>query len=120
MTRLWITAGAFFGLTGVAMAALLAHAFPNLDAGARQLVHTALEIQVWHALVLLFTGLWASRGGLAVDLAGTAFTVGVVLFCGAVDALALFGIHLPMLAPIGGSLLMLGWLLLGISALTHR
>jgi uncharacterized membrane protein YgdD (TMEM256/DUF423 family) len=118
MTRLWIVLGAITGLTAVAMAAAVAH--ERLDADAIQWVRDALQMQGWHALALLFTGLWAARGGLAADLAGAAFALGVLLFCGAVYALALFGLHLPMLAPIGGSLLMLGWLLLGISALTRR
>ena len=52
--------------------------------------------------------------------AGAAFVVGLVLFCGAVYALALGGLRLPMLAPVGGSLLMLGWLLLAASALWGR
>ncbi|MBV8401068.1 MAG: DUF423 domain-containing protein, partial [Acetobacteraceae bacterium] len=42
---------------------------------------------------------------------------GLVLFCGAVYALALGGLRLPAVAPAGGVLLMLGWLLLGIAAL---
>jgi uncharacterized membrane protein YgdD (TMEM256/DUF423 family) len=43
-----------------------------------------------------------------------------MLFCGAVYTLALAGLRLPMLAPIGGSLLMLGWALLAASALPAR
>jgi uncharacterized membrane protein YgdD (TMEM256/DUF423 family) len=54
------------------------------------------------------------------NCAGAAFAVGLVLFCGAVYALALGGMRLPLLAPIGGSLLMLGWALLAASALRAR
>ena len=41
----------------------------------------------------------------------------ILLFCGAVYALTIVGLHLPILAPLGGTLLMLGWALLGVSAL---
>lgn len=116
MTRLWIVLGSLYGLTAVAMAALSAHVLP---AAGQPMVRDALQMQGWHALALLFTGLWAARGGLAANLAGAAFALGTPLFCGAVYALAVFGLHLPMLAPVGGSLLMLGWVMLGISAIAR-
>lgn len=49
--------------------------------------------------------------------AGGAFALGVLLFCGAVYAVAIGGLRLPSVAPAGGMLMMLGWLLLGLSAL---
>ncbi len=115
MQRLWIALGALCGLLGVAMAAAVAHVVP--DPAAAAMAGRALQMQGWHALALLATGLWAPRGGRLADLAGAAFTLGLLGFCGAVDALALGGIHLGPLAPAGGVLLMLGWLLLGLSAL---
>ena len=115
--RLWVGLGSFIGLGAVAMAAAAAHGLSTrLDAAALEMTRSALQIQGWHALALLFTGLWTTRGGLLAQLAGVAFAGGTLLFCGAVYALALFGLHLPLVAPTGGTLLMLGWLLLGISA----
>lgn len=117
LQRLWIGLGALHGLIAVAMAAAAAHGLPErLDAQSMQFVRNALQMQGWHALALLFTGLWAARGRVTAHLAGAAFALGAVLFCGAVYALALFGLRLPMVAPVGGTLLMLGWLLLAISA----
>jgi len=116
-TRVWVGVGSFIGLGAVAMAAAVAHGLSaRLDAAALAMTRSALQIQGWHALVLLFVGLWAARGGALVRLAGAAFVGGTLLFCGAVYSLALFGLHLPLVAPTGGVLLMLGWLLLGISA----
>lgn len=117
MQRVWIGCGALAGLTAVAMAALTAHGLEWLDPAALQMVRNAVQMQGWHALVLLACGLWAPRGGPLVDWAGTAFVVGLLLFCGAVYALALFGVRLAAVAPIGGTLLMAGWLLLGVSAM---
>jgi uncharacterized membrane protein YgdD (TMEM256/DUF423 family) len=116
--RLWIGLGALAGLGAVAMAAVAAHVVPeSADAHAGAMLRSAIQMQGWHALALVACGLWAPRGGRLVDWAAAAFAVGLVLFCGAVDALALGGPRLPVLAPIGGSLLMLGWALLGVSAL---
>ena len=69
---------------------------------------------------LIAVGLWAPRGGRLADAAGMAFTLGIALFCGAVYAIGLFGAHLGIMAPVGGTLLMVGWLLLGISAMAAR
>jgi uncharacterized membrane protein YgdD (TMEM256/DUF423 family) len=99
------------------MAALAAHGLAWLEPAALQSVRNAVEMQGWHALALLACGLWAPRGGPLANWAGAAFAVGLVLFCGAVYALELAGIRLGVVAPAGGMLLMLGWLLLGLSAL---
>ncbi len=82
-----------------------------------KIVRSGVQMQGWHALALVGTGLWAPRGGRLADLAGAAFVLGILAFCGAVYALAFAGIHAGPLAPLGGTLLMLGWALLGLSAL---
>ena len=117
MERLWVGFGAIFGLTMVAMAAYAAH----VPQAATPAIGSAIQIQGFHALALVFTGLWARRGGVLAQLAGVAFVVGIVLFCGSIyqpigPAWAR-SVHIPNAAPIGGSLLMAGWLLLGLSAL---
>lgn len=114
MERVWIGLGAVFGLLAVAMAAVTAHLLAD---PAAAVAGRAVEMQGWHALALLATGLWVRRGGMAAQLAGAAFALGTIAFCGAVYALALGGLHLGLLAPVGGTLLMLGWALLGVSAL---
>ena len=118
MQRLWIGLGALAGLLAVAMAAAVAHVVP--DPAAQAMAGRAVQMQGWHALALLATGLWAPRGGLPAHLAGAAFVLGMVAFCGAVYALALGGPHFGPLAPAGGTLLMLGWALLGVSAIRAR
>ena len=117
MQRSWIALGSLAGLLAVAMAAVAAHALAGLDPARVRMVESAIQMQGWHALALVGCGLWAPRGGRLADLAGAAFVAGIVLFCGAVYALGLANVSLGILAPTGGILLMLGWLLLGISAL---
>lgn len=117
MQRLWIGLGALAGLLAVAMAALAAHGLAVIGPGRLEMARNALQMQGWHALALLACGLWAPRGGRFVHWAGVAFAAGMVLFCGAVYGLALGGWPVGRLAPVGGTLLMVGWVLLGVSAL---
>lgn len=119
--RIWITLGGIAGLGAVGMAALAAHALPQrLDAARMGMVESGIRMQGWHALALLFVGLWSVRGGVWTQAAGAAFALGMLLFCGAVYALALGGVRSGPVAPFGGTLLMLGWALLAVSAWTAR
>jgi uncharacterized membrane protein YgdD (TMEM256/DUF423 family) len=116
MDRLWLGLAGLLGLVGVVMAALAAHALPGrVTPAALGLVHTAIEMQMWHALALLGCGILARSGAgpRRVTLAGAAFALGTVFFCGAVYSLALTGLELPAVAPTGGFLVMLGWISLG-------
>jgi len=116
MQRTWIALGSLAGLTAVAMAAVAVHGLGGLDPAALAMVRSGIEMQGWHALALLACGLWAPRGGRLADWAGTAFAAGILLFCGALYALALGEVRLGIMAPVGGTLLMAGWALLGLSA----
>ena len=118
MQRIWIALGSLAGFGAVAMAAFAAHGIA--DATSLRIVNSGVQMQGWHALALLGTGLWAPRGGRLAHAAGLAFAIGLVLFCGAVYSLGLAGLSWGILAPTGGILLMLGWLLLGASALRAR
>lgn len=120
LDRGWIVLGSLAGLTGVAMAALAAHGLSNLSPAALHMVNSGVQMQAWHAPALVLAGIWAPRGGVLAHLAGAAFALGLLCFCGAVYALALGGVSLGLVAPAGGSLLMLGWALLGLSALRAR
>ena len=92
----------------------------RLDPAALRMVSSAVQMQGWHAPALVLAGIWAPRGGLFAHLAGAAFALGLLLFCGAVYSLALRGVSWGLVAPTGGMLLMLGWALLGLSALRAR
>jgi uncharacterized membrane protein YgdD (TMEM256/DUF423 family) len=117
MERLWVGIGALAGLSAVAMAAMTAHGLDAIGPARLQMARNAVQMQGWHALALVACGLWVGRGGTLVDAAGAAFTLGLLLFCGSVYALALGQVRIGGAAPAGGTLLMLGWLLLAVSAL---
>lgn len=120
---MWIVLGGLAGLTAVAMEAAAAHALaPRIGVSSLGLVRGANQMLGWHALALVLSGIWAERvggqgAGRLAHVAGAAFTVGVLGFCGSLYLIALAGLQLPGAAPTGGVFLMLGWLLLGLSAL---
>ena len=104
----------------MAMSAFAAHGLSWLQPKPLHMVESAVQMQGWHALALFGTGIWAPRGGHWADAAGFAFTAGIVLFCGSVYALALTDLSFGVVAPAGGTLLMIGWLLLGVSAVRAK
>ena len=102
-----------FGATGVGLAAYAAHA-GALDARHAAILQRGIEMQMWHALALL----GASRvAGRAATLAVWGFLAGTMLFCGAVDSYAFGAGAIVRVAPFGGSLLILSWILLAAGAL---
>lgn len=102
-----------FGLAGVALSALAAHA-----PGAANLA-TAAQFLLMHAPVLI--GIAALRhqalaSSRLLASAGMLLIAGVALFSGDLIARHLIGHGLfPMAAPTGGSLTMLGWLVLALA-----
>ena len=120
LDRVWLCLGALAGLTAVGMAALAAHALAGLEPAAARMVESGIRMQGWHALALVACAIWARRDGTLAHLAGAAFALGIVLFCGAVYALGIFGRSWGLLAPAGGILLMAGWALLALSAFAAR
>ena len=122
MHRIWLGAGALAGATAVALSAWLAHGAPaRLDAARLGMAQNAATMLGWHALALLATGLWAERRpeGRLPHLAGGAFALGLLLFCGGVLG-AVAGARLGPVAPAGGMLLIGGWLLLLAAAVLRR
>ena len=116
MHRFWLIIGALAGLIAVGLSAWAAHGLPaRLEPARMAAVQNALTMQGWHALALLIAGLMAERGRRLAHFAA-AFLAGMILFCGAVWAGALFGQSLGPIAPSGGMLLMLGWALLALAA----
>ncbi|WP_149539152.1 DUF423 domain-containing protein [Siccirubricoccus phaeus] len=122
MYRFWILLAALLGLTAVGLAAWAAHGAQSaLDEVHLAMLGRGLQMQGWHALALFGAALWAERrGGVLPHLAAAGFGLGAVLFCGAVYSHAVFDVSLGRVAPIGGTTLMLGWALLGVSALVRR
>lgn len=121
--RLWLVLGALYGFLAVVMGALGAHALQgSLPAQLMEFWHTAVRFQFYHALALLVLGILATtRPTIGQTLSGIAFALGILLFSGSLYALCLGGTSaIAMITPIGGTLLLLGWLALVWSALRDQ
>ena len=121
--RICLTAGAVFGLLGVAGGAMGAHWLRNiLDPGGMNTFEIGIRYQMYHALALLATGFLAGQRRSAwFTRACWLFTAGVVLFSGSLYSLAFTGIGLfGAVAPLGGVCLIAGWAALVVGALGHR
>ena len=117
LDRLILALAGLFGAGGVITAALAAH-------GGSPLQETAALFLMLHAAAL--AGLTAiahqfGRAGGPARLAALLLAVGVGLFAGDLLARHATGDRLlPLMAPVGGSLTVAGWLALALAALRIR
>lgn len=113
--NIWSIIGAFFGAAGVGAGAMASHAVA--DPHASDMVTLAAIYALIHAVVLLC---WTGHGKVALA-ARVALAGGITLFCGTIALKYLVPVAMPaFFAPVGGTLLMLGWLLIAISAITRK
>ncbi len=120
--RTFITAGAIFGLLGVAGGAMGAHWLKNiLDAGDMNTFEIGIRYQMYHALALLAVGVLAGNWDSAwVTRSAWLFAAGVVLFSGSLYILAFTGIGVfGAVAPLGGVCLIAGWASLVMGGLSY-
>ena len=112
----WLACGAaVFGLSAVVLAALGAHAIPLDSPNAERLWNVALQIHMFHAAAML------AIAALAAALPARGFapgwmlmSLGTLVFSGSLYLRAAGVLLLPEgLPPIGGLLLMGGWLWVG-------
>jgi uncharacterized membrane protein YgdD (TMEM256/DUF423 family) len=111
-----IRVAATLGFLGVALGAFGAHGLKaRLSPAMLEVYRTGVLYHLLHAVALLAVALGAER--LARPRAvGTLFTAGVIVFSGSLYALALTGVGtLGAVAPLGGLLLMAGWVTLAIN-----
>ena len=123
--RLAILAAAALGAAGVGLGAYQAHGLEQQlvawelpkDQVERRLhnADVAVRFQILHALALVGVGVLAQgRASSYLVIAAMLFTSGVVLFSGGLYTIVLYGPLLPAaIVPVGGLMLILGWLFLG-------
>jgi uncharacterized membrane protein YgdD (TMEM256/DUF423 family) len=113
--RFLVLAGALAGFLGVALSAVARH-----RPGA-MVLETAAHFLLFHGPALLGTAALVAAKVVHPRLATTATTVlvlGLVLFCGDLASRDFRGTPLfSMAAPTGGTLLMAGWILIGVAGL---
>ncbi|OHV87945.1 DUF423 domain-containing protein [Mesorhizobium sp. ORS 3428] len=108
-SRIFVLAGGLVGAAGVALSAAAAHRGGAFTA-------TAASFLLTHAPVFLAIGL--AGGNRCLRIASLVLLLGLLLFAGDLLARDFLGSRLfPMSAPIGGTLLIAGWLAIAVSAL---
>ncbi|MFP6770276.1 MAG: DUF423 domain-containing protein [Planctomycetaceae bacterium] len=138
--RCWITTGAVLLGLGIIAGAYGAHGLDeqlmevhgnkppverlgsSITAASKALddFRTGVRYHVWHALGLIAVGLVGSLPGTRrwpLHLAGFAFGLGIVGFSGVLYVLTVTGNSaVAPLAPVGGTLIIVGWFLLAAGA----
>lgn len=109
---MWIRVAALLGTLGVVLGAFGAHALrERLEPAQLASWHTAVHYQLFHAVSLLALAFYGSATGRALGATPWLFALGVLLFSGSIYALVLGGPRwLGPVTPIGGTLLIAGWL----------
>lgn len=138
--RLWVVTGAIVAGLAVVLGAFGAHgaeavllevhqsAEPKTIAGMDvpasykylQDYRTAAAYQMTHAVAIILVGLLGRRGKARIfgHAAAGCFLAGILLFCGSLYVIALTGLTwFGRVAPIGGLLFIVGWLLFATAAL---
>ncbi len=116
-----IATGALFGMLSVIFGAFGAHALKKiLSAEQLHSFEVGVKYQMYHAIVLLTIGLNSSN---ITSVTYWCFTLGVILFSFSIYGLVLSDAKgkkfrfLGPITPIGGLLLVIGWLFLLINVL---
>ncbi len=118
MTRILVIFAGLMGAAGVMLAAASAHLAHE---GGLQ---TASSMLLFHAPAVLAAALLIERGIIhdrLGSLAAFGFVIAATLFAGDLSMRQFAGHRLfPLAAPIGGTLLMISWLALALSAAWRR
>lgn len=112
-----LLAGSLLGGLGVAAGAFGAHGLKSrVSTELLAVFETGVRYQLVHALALLAVGLVVRSGLTTAGRATPWFVFGTLLFSGSLYALALGApTKLGMITPIGGTALIVGWVLLALA-----
>lgn len=118
-----LATGAFYGLLSVVLGAFGAHALKKiLSTDQQKSFETGVKYQMYHAIVLLIIGFNLKPISSSIYWS---FTIGIALFSFSIYLLVITQSKgkkirfLGPITPIGGLLLLTGWLLLLIEFLNH-
>lgn len=118
MSGRWLAIGAVLAAVGVAMGAFGAHALKtHLTADRLEVWKTATHYHLIHAVAVALLGASVAATVPGVDTSLKLLTAGLVVFSGTLYLLCLTGLGwLGAITPIGGLLMIAGWLTLARAA----
>lgn len=113
--RAWLVAGAGSGALAVALGAFGAHGLKETLGNDLPTWQTAAQYHLVHTVMLLLTAHSGYRKSMKL------FALGMVIFCGSLYLLAALKLRwMGAIAPIGGSCLILGWIVLAFEFLKQH
>jgi uncharacterized membrane protein YgdD (TMEM256/DUF423 family) len=117
--RKFLVLGSFFGLTAVVLGAFGAHALKEmLNDEAIASFETGVKYQMYHALLLLFLGVETKINLKTKKLLLYFIGMGIVLFSFSIYLLATNAFtafnfkQIALITPVGGTLLIIAWILM--------
>lgn len=120
----WLAVSGVFGFVGVAAGAFGAHGLSGtLSERLLEVYQTAAHYHLVHSLVLGLAAvlLLTGKGGAWPARAGACLAAGIIVFSGSLYLLSLTGVGwLGAITPLGGVLLLCGWLCLFMAGLQAR
>ncbi len=114
-----LTITSVLGILTIVLGAFGAHALSEiLTADGMSSFETAVRYQMYHIIVLLFVNTYQGFTAKQKNRISWLFFIGILFFSGSIYAIQLLDVSAKsiwFITPLGGFLLMLGWLLMAIS-----
>jgi len=127
MNRTIVLSGVVLGLLAIVLGAFGAHGLEKLvSADAVDSFETGVRYQMYHALLLLLLGTWNGMEPKPLKTVFRLVLIGVILFSGSIYLLSINSLVafdfkvIALLTPLGGTILILAWGLLGYCVLTKK
>lgn len=127
MNKTILMTATLFGMVAIILGAFGAHGLEKIvDETSLESFETGVRYQMYHALFLLFLGIWDGLGAKPRKLIFRFIWIGTVLFSFSIYLLALNDLTsfdfkiIGFVTPIGGSILIVGWALLAFYILSKK
>jgi len=114
MRNKYLSISAFFGFLAVVLGAFGAHALKEkLEPEVLASFETGVRYMMYHAIVLLFVNTYSGLVEKIKNRVSILFIVGIIFFSGSIFAISAGGVpakYIWFITPLGGLLLILGWI----------
>lgn len=116
-----LSIAAALGAIAVILGAFASHSLQEtLTAEALESTETAVRYQLYHVFAVLFVNMYTGFSNALKQRLSLVFFIGILLFSGSIYAIYLAGVAAKTIwfvTPLGGLLLIVGWLWLSIAFL---
>lgn len=119
----YLAISALLGCLTIVLGAFAAHTLKDVLTDIQlKSFETGVRYQMYHVIVLLFVNTYTGFSEKSKQLISNLFLLGILFFSGSIYAIT-FGIgakNIWFITPLGGLILILGWLFLGINFLKNN